>query len=462
MHVQPRQSPLVKAQRVRRLLGVTLVVALFAAVAAIPTGTALATPTSEESVEVTTPITLPTTPTDVLDPLLTAVPLKDLNMGGLDATQLSEVLANLPALKGLVTPPELAQITMLLSGNPDITLGELAGGSGLLGTLLKFLGLNETLTPNEVLGGLLGSVSNPAEAKEMVERLLTQLGSAIQGKDPADLKSLVEELLGTLGGSQLTELESKLGASSVTELVSKITALLGTGSPSEIESRLKELLGGLKFETGTLGTLATQLGTSVEILSTDLGTTAEEALPTLIAPLTNGKLLTIVDGSEGLKITTLETKTSKEAAQEKEAKESKEAKERSASTSTGGSGSNGAAGATSVVVNLPATPVIATPSVLAPKAVTKIKILSHRVKGHVATLVLQVPAAGKVVVSGGGVRGIGKGATKSERLTVRIPLSKAGSASLRKHRNRLSVALKASFKPTSGSSSSASVTVHFA
>jgi hypothetical protein len=82
--------------------------------------------------------------------------------------------------------------------------------------------------------------------------------------------------------------------------------------------------------------------------------------------------------------------------------------------------------------------------------------------GHIATLVLQIPAAGKVVVSGGGVRAIGKGVTKPERLTVKVPLSKAGTASLRKHRNRLSVALKASFKPTSGASSSAGVTVHFA
>jgi len=227
---------------------------------------------------------------------------------------------------------------------------------------------------------------------------------------------------------------------------------------SSLNSLLGSTLTGQPFTQTTVGDLANKLGITTEKLAEDLGVTALQLPATvtaLTAPLANGKLLTVLDGPEGLQVTTVETK---EAAKEREAKESKEAKERS---ETGSSGSNGTSGATSVVVNLPAAAVAATPAA-ASKTVAKIEILSHRVKGHIATLVLEIPVAGKIVVSGGGVRAVGKGAVKAERLTVRIPLSKAGTASLRKRHNRLSVALKASFKPTSGPSSSASATVHFA
>jgi hypothetical protein len=488
MHVQPHQGLLTKARGLRPVMGAAFVASLIAMLAAIPVGSAVASPSSEATVEVTTPISLPTTPTDVLNPLLATVPVKDLNVKDLDPQEISQMLGGLLDLKGNQLTSLVANLTPLLTteltSKPDLTLGELTEG-GLLGGVLTLLGLNSSkLTPNEVLAGLLSSVSKPAQASKITEQLLTQLGKSLQVKDPTEVKSLVEELLGDLNSSELATLESTLGVGSLTPaaLTTKITELLGTGSSSQIEAVVHELLSGLTFESpSTLGGLAGKLGTSVETLATDLGTsvetlsgglgvTAATALPTLIAPLENGKLLTILDGPEGLKITTLESKetSGKETAKEKEAKESKEAKEHSETGtpgSNGSSGSNGTPGTTSVVVNLPAAAAAATPGstpAVAAKTVAKIKILSHKVKAHIATLVLQIPVAGKVTVSGGGVRAVGKGATKAERLTVRIPLSKAGTASLRKRHNRLSVTLKASFKPNSGSSSSASVTVHFA
>jgi hypothetical protein len=485
MHVQPHQRLDVRGPGLRKLMGAAFVASFICLLAAIPTGSALAS-SGEGTVEVTTPISLPTTPTDVLDPLLAPVPVNDLNVKDLDPAQLSQMLGGLLDLEGtqltsLVT--DLAPLlTTELTSKPDLTLGELTEG-GLLGGVLTLLGLNSKLTPNEVLAGLLGSVSEPAQASKMVEQLLSQLGKSLQVKNPAEVKSLIEELLGGLNSGELAALESTLGVGSLTPaaLTTKITELLGSGSTAQIEAVVHELLGGLAFDPSTLGGLATQLGTSVEALATDLGTSVETlsgglgltvatALPTLIAPLEDGTLLTVLDGPEGLKITTLESKetSGKETAKEKEtretreARESKEAKERS---ETGSPGSSGGSGSTSVVVNLPAAAAASTPGstpAVAAKTVAKIKILSHKVKGHVATLVLQIPAAGKVLVSGGGVRAVGKGAGKAERLTVRILLSRAGTASLRKRHNRLSVALKASFKPTSGSSSSAGVTVHFA
>jgi hypothetical protein len=483
MHVQPHSHLDLRGSGLRRLMVAAFVASFICLLAAIPTGSAQAS-SGEGSVEVTTPISLPTTPTDVLDPLLATVPLKDLNVKDLDPQEISQMLGGLLDLKGSQLTSLVTDLTPLLTtglaGNSHLTLGELTGG-GLLGGILTLLGLNSKLTPNEVVAGLLGSVTNPAQGGEMAEQLLAQLGKSIQGKDPAEIQGLVEELLGTLDAGQLAALESTLKVGSLTpaELTSKITGLLGTGTTPEIEAVLQKLLGGAAFDPSTLGGLATQLGTSVETLATDLGTsvetlsgglgvTAATALPTLIAPLANGKLLTILDGPEGLKITTLESKetSGKETTKEKEAKESRESKEaKERSEGTGNPGSNGTSGGTSVVVNLPAAAAAATPvptPAVASKTVAKLKILSHKVKGHIATLVLQIPAAGKVTVSGGGVRAVGKGATKAERLTVQVPLSKAGTASLRKRHNRLSVALKASFKPTSGSSSSASVTVHFA
>lgn len=331
-----------------------------------------------------------------LDPLLAAVPVNILETSGtgLNSTSLITDLNTLP------------------------NAGPLAG---ILDPLLNVLLGKSNTTLSEVVDNLTGSgvSTNPTEIVSMLLKKLT----------PTQGTALVEELFGSVPSSSLN-------------------SLLGS------------TLTDQPFTQTTVGDLANKVGITAEKLAEDLGTTVSQLPATtaaLTAPLANSKLLTILDGPEGLKVTTVETK---------EAKESKEAKERSESgvpSSNGNPGSNGSgAGSGTVVVNLPAAAVPAAPLAVESNVVEKIKILSHKVKGHIATLVLQIPAAGKVTVSGGGVRAIGKGITKAERLTVRIPLSKAGTASLRKHRNRLQVALKASFKPTSGTSSSAGVTVHFA
>jgi hypothetical protein len=57
------------------------------------------------------------------------------------------------------------------------------------------------------------------------------------------------------------------------------------------------------------------------------------------------------------------------------------------------------------------------------------------------------------------VRSLRAQVSKAERVTLRITLSKAGTASLRKHRHGLKLELNASFAPVSGASSSAATTV---
>jgi hypothetical protein len=57
---------------------------------------------------------------------------------------------------------------------------------------------------------------------------------------------------------------------------------------------------------------------------------------------------------------------------------------------------------------------------------------------------------------------VNRRAGASERLTLKGTLTRAGTASLRKHRGRLKVTLKAAFNPARGASSSATVSVTFA
>jgi hypothetical protein len=75
---------------------------------------------------------------------------------------------------------------------------------------------------------------------------------------------------------------------------------------------LKGLLGstlsGEPFTQTTVGDLAASLGTTAETLATDLGTTTKELPATAMAlttPLSNGNLLSLLDGLGGLSLSVL-------------------------------------------------------------------------------------------------------------------------------------------------------------
>jgi hypothetical protein len=133
-----------------------------------------------------------------------------------------------------------------------------------------------------------------------------------------------------------------------------------------------------------------------------------------------------------------------------------------AGSSQGGSGGQG--GSTdgmTILLTLPA-PSTKGASAAAKRELGKVRILSHRVRGRVATVVLQVPAAGKVTLTGRGVRSTHARPTKAERLTLRVTLTKATAASLRRGRRPMWIKLEASFEPHIGPSSNASEEVSFA
>ncbi len=60
--------------------------------------------------------------------------------------------------------------------------------------------------------------------------------------------------------------------------------------------------------------------------------------------------------------------------------------------------------------------------------------MSHKVTGHIATLVVKVPSAGKLVATGKGLSKASKKSTGASTLTVKLHLTKGEAAFLGKGR----------------------------
>jgi hypothetical protein len=89
-------------------------------------------------------------------------------------------------------------------------------------------------------------------------------------------------------------------------------------------------------------------------------------------------------------------------------------------------------------------------------------VLGHRVRGRVATILLQAPSAGRLVLSGAGVRTTTVKVPRGGRMTLTASLSSARLASLRRTHRHLRVRLKLAFRTTAGARSSTTTTVVFA
>ncbi len=89
-----------------------------------------------------------------------------------------------------------------------------------------------------------------------------------------------------------------------------------------------------------------------------------------------------------------------------------------------------------------------------------ITVVSHKVKGHTATLQVKVPFAGKLVATGKGLSKASKSATKATTLTVKLTLTKGEAAFLSKHKGRkLKAKIKLQFTPKKGGKLKTGVTV---
>jgi hypothetical protein len=380
----------------RRVLALTTVAAatlLLAVLAALPT-----VPTSAgASPQVSVP------PTEQVEQLLGETPL-----GSLPTAELTEKLSELPAFEGIepgALQTALKEVIEALSG--------------------------EGKTLEELLGGSEG-------AKQLSEKLGEVLGL---------LKPQLEELL---GGDPQQKLEEALSSSTVSELLAKLLGespepqvlleqILQAIGPEKLQSLLGTVLSGAPVVQSTVEQLAGQLGTSPQALAEQFGKTAEE-LPggamALVAPLANGEKLSFAGNAAGMTLGVV----------------------KETSETVGGNGAPGAPGSSTTVTTQTTTPAPAAPSAAAAGAKPgKVKVLSRRFSRHRATIVVQVPSAGVLTVSGKGLKKSRREAAKAERITLHPALGRAASSSVRRHHRHVKVPIKVSFKPVSGAASSATV-----
>jgi hypothetical protein len=436
MYAQLNRHRVSRQPSVRRAGIATLCASLVAFLAALPAAPASAAPPKPST---SLPVTVSPLPTSEVEELLGEIPVSELN-----TAQLTEALSKLPALSTLPAGRLEDALRNTIEGltNKNATVGELLDPADVVPTLGTEL--ESLLSPLELLKleSLLGG-----------ESLATKLSDALSSLDASEL---LDTLLNSSGTPEqlLTQLFAKLNPE----------PLLGTTLTSE------------PFSKTTVGELAGELGMTPATLAKELGTTTTE-LPenatALTTPLTDGKTLGALDGLDAVTLGLLskvEGITGKEAGKEtsKESNNSENKDNSSENKETtkqsGGSGGSQPAGTntTMVVVNVPsAQSAPAQSSAGSGKKAGAIRILSHHVKGATVTLVVQISGAGRVALGGKGVASVSRQTAKAERVTLRTTLTKAGVASMRRHRHKLAVKLKASFKPTGGSSSSASLTVHF-
>jgi hypothetical protein len=398
--------------------------ALFVAavlVAVVPAGSAAASPTEVSGLQ-----------SSQVQELLGGVPLEDLN-----ATQLSEILAQLPGLGdlGSVQPTQLQEA---LTGAIE-SLAE-------KGDTLSQLG-----DPTELVSELLTKLRGLLSPTELLKLEGLELPLLLEGR------SLSTLLAGALGSPGSTELLDGL-LNSASDPKQFVEELLAAVDPAKLEALLGTIPTGEPVTQTTMGKLAGSLGTTEEAFVSSLNSTSAELPATamaLIAPLTNGKTLGVLDGVKELSLATL-TPSGEDG--------SGGAGGAGGSGSPGGAsgaGTGGSPSSTTVVFDYPRSETASKPSA-AVEAAAKIKIVSHKVHGNTVTLVVQVPAAGRLTLGGKSVKSVSEQTSRAERVTLRTVLTKAGLASRHKHRHGIRVELKASFKPVHGAISAATARVQFA
>lgn len=310
------------------------------------------------------------------------------------------------------------------------------------------------LSPSEVEGLLSTIPLKDVNAAQLADVLSQEQG--VGGVPSAQLQeALVKEielLAGrgdTLGAltNPTTDPSAMLGGllSSSSNPGALVQQLLAGIDPQRLEALLGSPLTGELFGKTTAGGLASSLDTTTHSLAESVDTSASQlpaSVMALTAPLVNGRdLAVLVPSLTGV---------------------------------TGGSGGPGGPGGNSgsgtagppgspgvIMATVPGSSA-ATSTAGAKQVAGSIKIISKKIRGNWATVVVQVPGAGRVSLAGSAIKPVSATASTAERLTLRTTLSKAHVTALRKHRHRsVNVKLKASFKPVGGSSSSATTTLRF-
>jgi hypothetical protein len=420
--------------------GAAAVMAAFVVALSLPAGAA-ATPT------LTLPVSVSGLKSGEVESLLASTPLEDLS-----AAQLAKPISELPGFGSLlgILPSGLLQ-------------------QALTQTIKELAGKGDTLEQLNSSSAVVSELNAQLE-KIIPEPLLSLLPVLLKGNS---LSGVLTSGLGSLSPSQLVE--GLLTGASEPEREQLIENILTAVAP-ELQSLLGSTLAGKSFETSNVNELASTVGMTTEGFDSDLDATTEQILPTAMAvttPLTNGKALAALEGIDGLHLGLLDGAPENTSGGSGGGAGGSGGAGGGSGGSPGGTGGNpggpgGSGGTGGGGSTTPSSTTILVEDRSAQKAATtsaaqtaKVKILSRKVKGDAVTLVVQVPAAGSLLLAGKGVRSVREQSDGAERLTLRALLTKAGVASLRKHRHGLTVKLGVSFRQVNGSSSSATTTVGF-
>jgi hypothetical protein len=461
-------------------------------------------------------------PDGELESILAQLPVSDLGLGDTELSKIvsetSEKLIGSP-LSGELEGKITTLLTNLLAGNPQATLGELASSvsgilSGILGKSVEPGQILESLSPAQaskalesllspggivkVLSGLAGRLGELGSGGPgSLEGLLAALQSALPGGSgtlqagvvkaleevgqtalrpiletlrssglSGEALSQLEGLLGGLGSlspaalqQQLTQL---LGALSPTQLTTLLGSLFTTLTPTQMQGIVEDLLGGLGTLTPTKTTseLVNTTGTNASKISEEIGTTPSnlpETLPAVSSSLAGekGAVMSLIDGAGGLLGSLGDKGTGSGAGGGS-----------GGSGAAGGSGGSGSGSGLTLAVNVPASTASGTTPASSAKSAggtkAKFAILNHKVNGDIATIVLRVPAAGRVRLSGRDMKSNVRNVLRAQRLVLKMKLAKAGIASLRhRHERSLKVRLKAAFAPVHGTHATSGTVLTF-
>jgi hypothetical protein len=344
---------------------------------------------------------------------------------GLESSELASALVKLPALS-TVPIGTLDSLIALLPTNSTLQdlLAEVKAATGV------------EVTTGEALGVVLGdAAANP----DVLSHLLGKVASLLHGSLQAgELEEILTNLISGLAPTQLQQLEDELGTTgSPSELAGTLAGRLANG---ELDSELATVLGQLGSTTAMTGSqAATTVGMAAGKLASELGL-GEEALEAASGTTTPlGSLGGVLDSLAGPTGLTLATVPSAPGA---------------TTTTNGGSTTTSNTSMTSTSTSI--TPGAGSPG-KSSTAPGKVKIISHRIKGHVLVLVVLVPSAGAVTVTGAHARSEHRKSHGAGTMTVEIPLTNAAIADVRR-RHKLKLQIRAAFRPTSGAASSASAT----
>jgi hypothetical protein len=446
-------------------------------------------------------------PTGDLDGLLADLPASDL---GLSNAQLASLLAS---AGGSGLSGQTAALSTLLSSllgvDPNATLGELSAtvqANPVLGALLALAGTEVTpagiaaaLSP-EQLSTLLANLTAGAEGGQLAQ-LISGLAGTLTPEQSATLQTILGALTAELSSEELATLrtalaalptglsEEALASLAPAQLADVQDELFATAAPSQLEPVVRDLLGGLTLGSGTAGSLASALGVPLQTLASTLGEAGGEGfagLPMLTGTLpASGQVMGLIDRTRGLAVGLLTPESEREGVGGSgggsgsgggggtgsdpggQGSSGSGSGSGDGTGQQGPAGSTGASGASGSGASVALTTLAVMPGASASPASramgARIRILAHRVRGRVATIVLLAPAAGRITVRGHGVRATVLRIGRSQRVTLKTVLARGLAASLRAHRRHLRVRLTATFLPArGGASSTAATTVSFA